>query len=418
MSQVPETIPRLRGAFDRDGAIALLRRAVGCESVTGNEREIAALLADELRALGASDVEVHDFLPGRGNAWGVRRGTGGGNGVLLIGHTDTVHVRGWRERWAGTERADPFGGAIVDGALWGRGAADLKGGLCAAIEAVRTLDRAGIALAGDVGFGFVGDEESGEPGSGVSAGMKDFARLIGDGRFPKPDFAIYLEPTTLDVYPAQMGFFICDLKITGRSAYFGVPEEGIDALKASHAVLSALWAHSRALAAQGSHPLVGASFLLVTAIAGGGYIAVPGECRLSLIRKLRPGEELDAARSVLEEAVRDTVLDPGINIEFAYPAGRDHRVGGTPSAVDPGHPAIIALAEAMRALRPDRGRIAGAPYWSEAPFLVALGIPTVYCAPGDIRVCHTLEERIEIDEYCDGTVALAAFLADYCNRLR
>ncbi|MBV9703308.1 MAG: M20 family metallopeptidase, partial [Methylobacteriaceae bacterium] len=179
MSQVPETIPRLRGAFDRDGAVALLRRAVACESVTGNEREIAALLADELRALGASDVEVHDFLPGRGNAWGIRRGTGGGNSVLLMGHTDTVHVRGWRERWAGTERADPFGGAIVDGALWGRGAADLKGGLCAAIEAVRTLDRAGIALAGDVGFGFVGDEESGEPGSGVSAGMKDFARLIG-----------------------------------------------------------------------------------------------------------------------------------------------------------------------------------------------------------------------------------------------
>ncbi|MBV9634879.1 MAG: M20/M25/M40 family metallo-hydrolase, partial [Methylobacteriaceae bacterium] len=127
---------------------------------------------------------------------------------------------------------------------------------------------------------------------------------------------------------------------------------------------------------------------------------------------------LDAAGSALEEAVKGAALDPGIKVEFAYPAGRDHPIGGTASEVDAAHPAIMALAEAVRDLRPDRGRIAGAPYWSEAPFLVALGIPTVYCAPGDIRVCHTLEERIEIDEYCDGTVALAAFLADYCNRLR
>jgi acetylornithine deacetylase len=40
-----------------------------------------------------------------------------------------------------------------------------------------------------------------------------------------------------------------------------------------------------------------------------------------------------------------------------------------------------------------------------------LGVPTVYCAPGDIRNCHTLEERVELQEYFDGIVAFAAFLA-------
>ena len=40
-----------------------------------------------------------------------------------------------------------------------------------------------------------------------------------------------------------------------------------------------------------------------------------------------------------------------------------------------------------------------------------LGVPTVYCAPGDIRNCHTLEERVELQEYFDGIVACAAFLA-------
>ena len=56
----------------------------------------------------------------------------------------------------------------------------------------------------------------------------------------------------------------------------------------------------------------------------------------------------------------------------------------------------------------------GAPYWSEAPFLVEqLGIPTVYCAPGDISNCHTLEEHVDLQEYRDGIIAFAAFLARF-----
>ena len=50
-----------------------------------------------------------------------------------------------------------------------------------------------------------------------------------------------------------MGFLICDISVTGKSAYFGVPELGIDALKAGHAVLSALWQHSAALERQAPH---------------------------------------------------------------------------------------------------------------------------------------------------------------------
>ena len=162
-----EVMPRLEAALDMDGAIALLRKIVGCDSVTGKEAAAAAALADALKDLGAEGVTSREFLPGRPNVWGRRDGAAGGPHVLLVGHTDTVHVEGWRERWAGTERENPFGGAIVEGDLWGRGAADLKAGLCTAIEAVRLLDRAAIPLAGPVTFAFVGDEESGEPGTAI-----------------------------------------------------------------------------------------------------------------------------------------------------------------------------------------------------------------------------------------------------------
>ncbi len=411
MSVRLDRIASLRAALDEDEALGLLQRAIAAASVTGHEGAFAELLASELKLLGVGAVAVRDFAPNRPNVSGMLTGDGGGPRLLIAGHTDTVHVRGWSERWAGTDRADPFGGAVVDGEIWGRGSGDLKAGICAALSAVRLLARAGLKRPHEIEFAFVGDEESGESGSGVSAGMKAFVESVVAGEAPRPDIAIYVEPTRLNVYAAQMGFLICDITVTGRSAYFGVPEMGVDALKAGHAVLSALWAHSAALEKTAQHALVGRPFLLVTEVNAGGFIAVPGECRISLILKLIPGQSLDDAKAALEANVRAAQLAPDIRVAFAYPAGRDHALGGTPTETPVDSRFVKLLVEAVQGVRPDRGAIEGAPYWSESPFLTALGASTVYFAPGDIRNCHTLEERVELAEYFDGIVAFAAFLA-------
>ncbi len=409
-----ELLACLRDTLDVEGATALLRRAVGTPSVTGTEAAFAGMLADELRTLGAESVTVTDFAPGRPNVWGVLRGVGGGPCLLLIGHLDTVHVRGWSEHWASTERADPFGGVIVDGALWGRGAGDLKAGICTALVAARLLKATGVTQKSDILFAFVGDEESGESDTGRSLGIQALVADIEAGRAPRPDFAVYVEPTRLDVFSAQMGFVICEIVVTGRSAYFGVPEAGVDALKAAYTVLSALFTHSAILEARAPHALVGRPFVLVTGIDGGGYIAVPGECRISLILKVLPGQSLDAAVAELEAAIRSAPVDPAIALMLNYPAGRDHGFGGTPTEISPDLAPVKLLAEAIKAIRPDRGEIRGAPYWSEAPFLVErLGIPTVYCAPGDIANCHTHNEHVDLEEYRDGIIAFAAFLARF-----
>src|SRR6185436_2813088 len=99
---------RLAAALDREDALALLRGAVGCQSITGNEASFAEFLAVEMRRRGVEQVRTSDFLPGRPNVWGERRGAGGGPRLLFVGHTDTVHVDGWRQHWQGTEREDPF----------------------------------------------------------------------------------------------------------------------------------------------------------------------------------------------------------------------------------------------------------------------------------------------------------------------
>ncbi len=112
------------------------------------KRNVVAYLAERMRALGLDSVVSAEFLPGRPNVWGERNGAGRGPRLLFIGHTDTVHVDGWREHWAGTEREDPFAATMVDGAVWGRGAGDLKAGISASLAALALLDRAGVTLAG------------------------------------------------------------------------------------------------------------------------------------------------------------------------------------------------------------------------------------------------------------------------------
>jgi acetylornithine deacetylase len=298
MSDSSTMIARISEAFDARHALELLQKAISIPSVTGDEANFAGWLKGELTALGV-EASSAEFAEGRPNVWGLRRGRSTADTLLLIGHTDTVHTRGWKERWAGSERESPFSGAVVDGAVWGRGASDLKAGLSMTLEAVRTLDRAGLEVVPTLLFAFVGDEESGEPGSGVSAGARALRGLIATGTLPRPNMAIYVEPTMLDVYVAHMGFFLCDIRVIGKSAYFGVPELGVDALKGAHAVLEALWRYSAELSAGEKHALVGSGFLLPTGIQGGGYIAVPGECTISLIAKIPPGLRLDDCALVL-----------------------------------------------------------------------------------------------------------------------
>ena len=416
MKDASNLASRLRRSLDADDAVALLRGAIGRNSITGNEANFVAYLNEQMRARALTAIETADFLPGRPNIWGERRGTGGGKRLLFIGHTDTVHVDGWAEHWAGTAHADPFAAPVIDGQIWGRGAGDLKAGICTALAALSLLDKAGIRLAGDVAFAFVGDEESGQPGTGVSAGIKDYVARIEAGAIPKPDFTVYVEPTQLSVYSAQIGFFIADITVTGKSAYFGVPELGKDALKASHAIMSALWNHSDAVAARAEHDLIGRGFLLITGLKGGGFIAVPEECTLSLIRKLLPGESLDTAAAEMEAVIHGAVSDPDIRIDISYPAGRDHPLGGTAAEIDRHAPEVAMLSKAVADAMQGRGVIEGAPFWSESPFFVnQLGTPAVYCAPGDIRNCHTYEERVDVEEYLAGIVAFASFIAEYCG---
>jgi len=243
------------------------------------------------------------------------------------------------------------------------------------------------------------------------------AAMAGGGiqRDQPADFLVYTEPTTSAIYTAQMGFLIADIALTGQSAYFGRPELGVDALKAGHRLLTALWEHSDRLRAQPAHPLIGEAFLLVTEVRSGESIAVPGRFDLSLIRKVLPRESLDDAAQSIRDITARVAGDHGVEASVEFTAPRDHPVGGTPDETPVDHPAVQALGASIASVTGAAPRIEAAPYWSEKSFASAIGIPGVYFAPGDISNAHTPFERVEIDELVDAARTLAHFVASWCG---
>ncbi len=410
-------------AVDADAIVELVCQAVQIPSVTPNEASFAQWLCQVMEQTEVfSEASLVDCEPNRPNVYGTAGGKETENNaenrsrsLLLCGHLDTVAVDDWINHWQGSDREDPFSAPIIDGAIWGRGVADQKAGICAIIEALRAFERCNLQIAGKVSTLFVCDEESGQRGSGVSAGMRAAVR----DKSTKPlqaDFAIYTEPTTSAIYTAQMGFLIADITYNGVSAYFGRPELGVDALKAGHELLTKLWQHSEELESTvAPHELLGKAFLLVTAVNSGGNIAVPGHFELSLIRKVLPGENLDEAAVQISTIANEVAKAHAVDVTVDFSAPRDHQFGGTPDELDVNHLGVTTLAGSIESLSGSTARIEGAPYWSEKPFLRELGIPGVYFAPGDISHCHTPFERLDVDELVTATRTLAHFIAQWCG---
>jgi acetylornithine deacetylase/succinyl-diaminopimelate desuccinylase-like protein len=240
--------------------------------------------------------------------------------------------------------------------------------------------------------------------------MRRAVELIADGVIPHPEFAIYFEPTSLNVYSTSVGFLIGEVQVTGRSAYWARPRQGNDALKAAQRIYASLGELDQRLTARPRHPLLESPVLLVYAMQGGERVAVPDTARLSFIRSIHPAEDLDQAAEEIRAAVARAVQGTGATAQVRFPDGRDHPLGGRPSYTEPNAAPVLGLCRAIRAFQPDRGNIGGADYWSENSLLEKLGIRTVYCGPGSIDNCHTETERVRNAEIHALAAALVLYL--------
>ena len=196
-------------------AVQLAQRLVRCPSVTPVEGGALDLLQDEFTKLGfdctrlpfgAREKRIDNLFARRGKF---------GPHFAFAGHTDVVPV-GDAAQW----QHDPFGGTLVDGKLYGRGTADMKGSIAAFVAAVSALDSANDT--GSISFIITGDEE-GKADFGTVK-MVDWLRVNNQ----VPDVCVVGEPTN----PARLGEVIkngrrgslsCQLRVDGVQGHVAYP---------------------------------------------------------------------------------------------------------------------------------------------------------------------------------------------------
>ena len=215
--------------------VALAQALVRCPSVTPHEGGALALLARELAAAGFETHRPVFSEPGTPDVENLYARYGTQPPVFAIaGHTDVVPV-GDAASWT----RDPFSGEIVDGALHGRGACDMKGGLAAMTAAAIRFVRENPGFPGSIVLLVTGDEEG--PAVNGTVKLLEWAAARGE-RF---DHCILGEPTCVAELGDMMkigrrGSLTCRLTVSGKQGHVAYPEQTVNPIRAMVKLLAAL----------------------------------------------------------------------------------------------------------------------------------------------------------------------------------
>lgn len=384
-------------SIPRGDARALARALVRIDSrnpglVDGGPGEgaAAAFLAGVLDEWGFR-VELQDTAPGRPNVV-ARIGDPAGGTLMFNGHLDVVGTTGMVH--------EPFDAEERDGRLYGRGSADMKGGVAAMCAAAALADERG--LRSEIVIAAVTDEEWASLGT---------LALVASGI--RADAAVVTEPTTLAIMPAHRGFAWADVEVRGRAAHGSRYDIGIDAVRYAGLLLAELDRLDTDVLPTRKHPLLGRGSLHASTIAGGtGMSTYPERCILQVERRTIPGEgaetfrhELEAACARVRRAKPD--FDAAVRIALSQP----------PSDVATDARVVQHLHAALEA-EGVSARVEGMSAWTDAALLNDAGIPAICFGPGDISLAHAAEEWVPLAEIDTATAVLTRMALGWDSRER
>lgn len=415
-----------------DETLALLRELVRTPSEThppgGDEGPAQALLAAELRSdrldvdvfepTSVAGVEQHpgwwpglDYA-GRPNVVAMCSGAGGGRSLILNGHMDVVPA-GPRDAWL----HDPYGAEIHGRRLYGRGTADMKAGIVAAVAALRCVRAAGYETQGAVIVESVVNEELGGYNGTLACCVKGYAA----------DAAIVAEPTRLRVSPASKGGQVYRATTRGRPAHSSLWSRGLSALDGAIAIKAALrsWEDLR------TRELAGIPFFsdredydlpaqadTIWHLAGGDpeVMAHPESAELRFWVDHLPGEDREDLLARFERHVAEHVAaEPALR---DVPPGLERAVMRpfTAVSVDSCHPLVDVLLSATETVTDRRPRLLGFPGACDSMiFNLYTDTPALVFGPGDLAVAHAPDESIDIDEVQQAVAIFALAILGWCG---
>jgi succinyl-diaminopimelate desuccinylase len=400
------TLTRALSLVDPDELIALTRDLVRIPSVVrpadpvANEAAVAAHVEGWMRTQGF-DVQVQQVAPGRPNVLGVIGEGGAGPTLLLEGHTDVV-TEGDPSTWT----HPPFAAEVVDGKIYGRGAADMKSGLAAAMIAAAAIKRSGASLAGRLVVGALVDEE------GDMIGAKHLCTTP-IGR--ELSAAIVCEPEDNELCLEQRGVIWARVTARGRMAHGAMPEAGANPIAALAALIAdapRLERRLRALCTRSRYlkpPTVTPTVVMAPMAGVPQSNVIPATAQATLDVRLTPGPGADAVAKEIDEACRRAAdACPGVSVEWAPING--FRMA---TKVERGEPLVRAMVRAVRRATGRAARWGGVPGSTDGTILrTELGIPIVTCGPGHRLIPHQVDEYVEVSDLVDAArIYVAAALA-------
>ena len=386
-----------------------------------NYRDICEFLDRRLTKHGFSTEMVRAYgTPGdsdkypRWNLVARREGAGSGECVHFNSHIDVVEVgSGWTH--------DPFGGALVDGKIYGRGACDMKGGLAASIVAVEVFIDTNPDFQGAIEISATGDEESG--------GYGGVAYLAEKGYFDpkKVQHVIIPEPLNKDrVCLGHRGGWWAEIETFGEIAHGSMPFLGDCAVRHMGAVIDKFEAklYPAMSARRTDMPVVpdGArsSTMNINSIHGGqaeqaddftGLPAhcVPDSCRIVIDRRFLVEETLDDVRNEVKRLLDELKAE---RPKFEYDMRELNSV--LPSMTDREAPIAVCVAKQIELVMGKPAEFVASPGTYDQKHIDRIGTlkNCVAYGPGILELAHKPDEYVGVEDMMDSVQVMARCLAD------
>ncbi len=345
----------------------LLKKLIRAES-TAEKGELAAakIILEELEK---SEIicDIDSWQGCRANITAHVKSEGGKAALLFASHLDVVGAN--PSQW----KYPPFSGFEEDGKIFGRGSADMKGGIVAVVTAIKDIVDSGIQLKGDlIFFGAAGEESD-------SCGAKRFVGKYAE-KLSHSANVIVTEPTDFEVVTGHRGMLWVKLVTNGKTAHGSTPHLGINAIASMVKMIAELEDHK-------NRKLPNGCSMSINKIVGGETInIIADKCEIGIdIRTLgeQDHRELisDLEKIVAKLKQQDGQFDAEISVL------RDMNSLSTDK--DCGF-----VRDFCSAIGSSETKSSG--FATDGPFFASLGLPVIIFGPGKADFCHKANEYIEL----------------------
>ena len=389
---IKETEAQLLKFINKDELVGLTQDLIRIDSVirpeTGNtEAGVVRFIADWIRRELGVEPLIEEVVPLRENIIVTIDSGQAGPCLMFEGHTDVVS-EGNRDLW----QHDPFGGAIHDGKIYGRGSCDMKAGLAVNLLTVKAMLKSGIEFKGKMRLGIVCDEED------LMLGIQDY---IKKGHADDVDACLISEPEENQLCLSMKGALRAIVKVKGKMAHGAMPLTGINtSIRMARIILGFEAFEKVEMGRWGKDEFLGwpsVTFTVVQSPPPGEPTqlnVMPSESVGYVDIRTIPGQVHKRIKVQLQEILDQLAADdPDFHAQIEFIADKPV------VSMEKNEPIVMIAAEAYKDITGKDPVYNGVPGATDGTFLRDLkGIPSLVNGPGPRHIPHQTDEYVEIEE--------------------